>query len=340
MLRNLIKSCWLIAMSVVLVCGVYPAALWAIGQVFFPFQANGSVLEGPDGKPVGSLLVAQPFTKDEYFQPRPSAASYDATASASSALAVSNYGLRDRVARTIGPLAAYEGGPKNGQPVAPDVEAWFQADKFGGQPHIVAQWADAHNSLAQSWVTGDPTHGAYVDDWSKMHQAVVDQWIKDHPDTPKPQASDLAVVFFENFSNEHPGMFPSPVTHTSADGKTTTTAIEPVNAGSDIQSDFFAMWRDDHPDVALGQVPGDLVTASGSGLDPNITLQNAEFQLDRVAGKWAQDTHGDQAKVRSQIEGILQNAAYAPGYGLFGGEKIVNVLQVNLELRKQFGPPA
>ena len=68
-------------------CLIYPAVLWAIGQTIFPFQANGSILQGPDGKAVGSLLIAQPFTKDEYFQPRPSAASYDASASASSTLA-------------------------------------------------------------------------------------------------------------------------------------------------------------------------------------------------------------------------------------------------------------
>jgi potassium-transporting ATPase KdpC subunit len=47
-----------------------------------------------------------------------------------------------------------------------------------GQPHIVAQWADAHNSLAQAWVTADPTHGQYVDDWAKKHVSVVQQWIK------------------------------------------------------------------------------------------------------------------------------------------------------------------
>jgi potassium-transporting ATPase KdpC subunit len=134
--------------AVILLCGVYPAILWGIGQTLWPFEVNGSILIGPDGKPVDSLLVAQPFTKDEYFQPRPSAASYDATASASSALAVSNYTLRDRVARSIGPIAVYSGGPKKGQQVAPDVEAWFQADKFGGKPGIVAQWAGAHNSLA------------------------------------------------------------------------------------------------------------------------------------------------------------------------------------------------
>ena len=168
MLRYFGKSLVLIAVSVVIVCGAYPAILWVIGQTLFPFQANGSIVRNGDGAVIGSMLVAQPFTKDEYFQPRPSAASYDATASASSALAASNYALRDRVARSIGPIAVYSGGPKKGQPVAPDVEAWFQADKFGGQPGVVAQWADAHNSLAQTWVTSDLKHAAYVDAWAKV----------------------------------------------------------------------------------------------------------------------------------------------------------------------------
>ena len=65
--------------------------------------------------------------------------------------------------------------------------------------------------------------------------------------------------------------------------------MEPVKEGSDIQSIFFDMWRQEHPDVDLQDVPGDLVTASASGLDPHITLQNAEYQLDRVASKWAAD---------------------------------------------------
>ena len=111
-------------------CGIYPLALWAIGQTVFPFQANGSLLTGPDGTVVGSRLIAQPFTKDEYFQPRPSAASYNASASASSALAPSNYLLRDRVARTLGPIVKYRAGAKSGQLVAPDIEAWFQEDQL------------------------------------------------------------------------------------------------------------------------------------------------------------------------------------------------------------------
>src|SRR5271168_642518 len=178
MLRYLTKSAWLLAITVVVVCGIYPGILWVIGRTLFPFQVNGSIVRSDDGKVIGSLLVAQPFTKDEYFQPRPSAASYDATASTSSGLAPSNYALRDRVARTLGPIVTYASGDKKSELVAPDVEAWFQADKFGGAAHIVAQWADAHNSLAQGWVTADSTHGAYVDAWSKAHDAVVQDWIK------------------------------------------------------------------------------------------------------------------------------------------------------------------
>ena len=338
MLLYVSKSLWLIGVSVVILCGVSPGILWAIGQTVFPFQANGSIVKDGDGKVIGSLLVAQPFSKDEYFQPRPSAASFDATASTSSGYGASNYTLRDRVARVIGPLATYADGPNKGKAVAPEVEAWFQADKFGGNPHIVGQWADAHNSLAQGWVTGDPTHGAYVDAWSTTHDADVKDWIKANPATPQPKASDLAVVFFKSFSNDHPGMFPSSVTKTGADGKPATD-IEPVNSGSDIQSMYFDMWRTDHPDVAINDVPGDLVTASASGLDPHITYANAEFQLDRVAAKWADDKKRDPAELRKEIESILADRAFAPWGGSIG-EKIVNVLEVNLELHKRYGDPA
>src|SRR5277367_95061 len=114
MLRYLTKSALLIGITVVIVCGVYPGILWVIGQTLFPFQANGSIVRGDDGKVIGSMLVAQPFTKDEYFQPRPSAASYDATASTSSGFAPSNYALRDRVARALGPIVTYAAGDKKG----------------------------------------------------------------------------------------------------------------------------------------------------------------------------------------------------------------------------------
>jgi potassium-transporting ATPase KdpC subunit len=337
MMRHLSKSILLMVFAVAICCGLYPLTLWVIGQTFFHDQANGSLIRDAAGTVVGSRLIAQPFTKDEYFHPRPSAPSYDASASAPSNLAASNYALRARVAGTIGPIATYASGAQAGQPVAPDVQAWFQKDMFQGQPHLVAQWADAHNSLAQAWVKADPSHAAYVDEWSKAHPAVVAQWVKDNPDTPEPQAADLAVVFFDSFSNDFPGRFPAAVEHQTADGKT-ETAIEPVKDGADIQSTFFDMWRQEHPDVALQDVPADLVMASGSGLDPHITLDNAKFQLDRITDAWAKDTKRDPGHVRHDIEELLQQHTFAPGGGLFG-VPMVNVLELNLELRKRYGEP-
>jgi K+-transporting ATPase ATPase C chain len=337
MFRNVSKSVFLLFFTVILACGIYPLAVWAIGQSFFPFQANGSLLKDAKGNVVGSKLIAQPFTKDEYFQPRPSAASYNASASSSSALAVSNYALRDRVARTLGPIVKYSQGPKAGQLVAPDVEAWFQKDQFQGAAHVVGQWADLHNGLASAWVGADPTHGAYVDSWSKAHPDLVALFIKNNPGTPKPQAADLAVVFFEDFSKTHPGMFPSPVTSKGKDGKPVTN-IEPVKVGSDIQTTFFDMWRQDHPDAQLQDVPGDMVTSSGSGLDPDITLQNAQYQSDRVAGKWASDLKRDPKQVMAEVNDILNSHATAP-FGGLAGEKMVNVLEVNLALYNLYGSP-
>src|SRR5208337_1970822 len=119
MMKYLSKSFLLLIFGVAITCIIYPLVLWVIGQTLFPFQANGSMVKGPDGKLVGSLLIAQPFTKDEYFQPRPSAVSYDASASGSSSLAPTNYTLRDRVARAIAPVARYASGPQAGQVVGP-----------------------------------------------------------------------------------------------------------------------------------------------------------------------------------------------------------------------------
>ena len=84
------KSVLLLTLSIVIWYGVYPLSLWVIGQSNFPFEANGSMLTGPESKVVGPPQIAQPFTKNEYLQPRLSAASYDASASTSSAVSASN----------------------------------------------------------------------------------------------------------------------------------------------------------------------------------------------------------------------------------------------------------
>src|SRR4029077_16363089 len=83
---------------------VYPAAVWAVGQVAFKHQANGSFVRSGDNV-IGSSLIGQSFAdKDgnpipKYFQPRPSAAGngYDATSSGGSNLGPSNPKLFDEV---------------------------------------------------------------------------------------------------------------------------------------------------------------------------------------------------------------------------------------------------
>jgi len=57
----------------VLCCGLYPLAVWALGQAAFPAQAKGSLLV-KDGTVWGSALIAQEFKGEKYFHPRPSAA--------------------------------------------------------------------------------------------------------------------------------------------------------------------------------------------------------------------------------------------------------------------------
>ena len=118
-MRYVAKSVLLLGFTLVICCGVYPLVIWAIGQTVFPEQANGSLLRGPDGTIVGSRLIAQPFTKDEYLQPRPSAASYDGAASGATNWAASNYLLRDRVARILGLIVKYRSGAKKGELVGP-----------------------------------------------------------------------------------------------------------------------------------------------------------------------------------------------------------------------------
>ena len=88
------------AVSLVLCVVVYPLALLAFAQAV-PGSAKGSIVDGPDGQPVGSRHIAQAFANEKYFQPRPSAVDYNAAGSGGSNLGASNPKLRERVVETL-----------------------------------------------------------------------------------------------------------------------------------------------------------------------------------------------------------------------------------------------
>lgn len=78
-----------------------------------------------------------------------------------------------------------------------------------------------------------------------------------------------------------------------------------------------------NPGVSKSEIPMDLLTASGSGLDPHISVQAAKVQVKRIAS------------IRGIAEGNLLQLILAktekPLFGLFGPEK-VNVLELNIAL--------
>lgn len=89
----------------------YPLLMTGLAKVLFPRQAEGSLIVR-NGQVIGSELIAQSFTSDKYFHPRPSAAGngYDATSSGGTNLAQSNAKLPVRMQADIDKLAAENPG--------------------------------------------------------------------------------------------------------------------------------------------------------------------------------------------------------------------------------------
>ncbi|MCU0704277.1 MAG: potassium-transporting ATPase subunit C [Fimbriiglobus sp.] len=320
----------LTAASLAICCVFYPAALWAVGQGLFPSNANGSLVTAPDGRMVGSSQVAQGFTADHYFWSRPSAAGYDAAATGGSNWGANNPKLRDRAARQLGPLVRYKAGSRSaagGRTPQADMAAWF-----GREPDRASAWAGEYTVAAAAWAKdgadGDTPgpNGAYVLAWAKDHPEVLTDWQKGHPSAdPKPE--DVVAPFFASFAKAHPGQWPSGV---EGNGQ---KRVEPATASPEVAGWVFDLWLQDPANrdkvADLQPVPADMVTASGAGLDPHITLRNAlsVYQLGRVAA-----TRGVPA---DRLAAVVDELSFTPLSGLTG-EPLVNVLELNLELDRRF----
>jgi potassium-transporting ATPase KdpC subunit len=150
----------------------YPLLVTGIAGTLFPRKAAGSLIL-KDGQVIGSELLAQSFTSDKYFHPRPSAAGngYDATSSGGSNLAQSNKTLVDRIQGSIDKLSAENPGKPvpidlvtiSGSGLDPDITpdaAQFQAPRIakarGLSEERIEQLIGEHTAKRQLGVLGEP----------------------------------------------------------------------------------------------------------------------------------------------------------------------------------------
>jgi len=133
-LSELRTALLLTAVFAVLLCGVYPLAVWAGGQAFFSSKANGSLVTEADGTVRGSALLGQSFTSDKYFNSRPSAAGagYDATSSSGTNFGPTSQKLADSIKAAV---AAYRAS-NHLAPDAPVPADAVTSSASGLDPHI------------------------------------------------------------------------------------------------------------------------------------------------------------------------------------------------------------
>ncbi|HEV2458702.1 MAG TPA: potassium-transporting ATPase subunit C [Ktedonobacterales bacterium] len=225
-------------MTIVLVvlCGViFPLLVFAIGQVAFPTQANGSLVTDGQGHVVGSSLIGQQFTQPFYFHGRPSVVAYNGAGSGSSAIGPTNPQLLigNGTQVTVAPGAA---PPPGATPVPGKPHTYYVPGSYLGVTNYAAQFRK-ENGLSR--------------------------------DTP---------------------------------------------------------------------LPPDIVTASGSGLDPDISVQAAMLQVNRVVA--ARKLLGG-ANAHVTVDRVMALIAqHTEGRQLgFMGEQYVNVLDLNLSLDALYGSP-
>jgi K+-transporting ATPase ATPase C chain len=362
---------WLLGLTVLVVCVIYPLCLWVVGQTVFPTRAAGSLIDA-EGNPTtdpskarGSRLIAQPFKQARYFQPRPSAVGYSAgpmPSSGGSNLAASNPLLRDRVARQLGPIVRFEKGDRAGQRVGPVVQEWFieQPDGFLGK------WAKQNPTLAQRWVKDDDNKKgvlawlkappSMLEDWRKKQdpapeKAVFDKALGDpnHPLVAK-ALDDLAVPFFEHFAQTYPKQVKK------VKGKKEVTAFWPIPSqlklpNGEIRDTLAArsIQRNDTAITDLQAVMFDPWLAAHPEQAGNIKKVPADMVLASGSGL---DPHITRRNANYQLPDVIAARAKDSGvdrhevkwrieeildqhsFRPFGflGDELVNVVEVNIEM--------
>lgn len=130
--RTLIRPAIMMTLLLCVLTGlVYPGVVTGLAQLFFPRQANGSLIER-EGRVVGSELIGQPFAGARYFHGRPSATGYNAAASAASNKGPTDFTLADTLIRLAVDSAVVLDGATPGEVPAD----YVTGSGSGLDPHI------------------------------------------------------------------------------------------------------------------------------------------------------------------------------------------------------------
>jgi K+-transporting ATPase ATPase C chain len=230
----------------VVVSGIYPAIVWGLSQLLFPWQANGSLIDRDgnrvtkDDQAVGSALLGQNFSDAKYFHPRPSSAGngYDPTSS---------------------------GGSNLGPTSAKLINGTTKKDDKGNE---VVDFDGVHDRIVHYCVENNIEFDSSTP-------------LKEFQDK---QGSPDDVKLIKAFNADGPLVF-----------------------------------------MPKREIPADAVTASGSGLDPHISVENAKIQAGRVAAA---------RKISpSKVNELIGQFTEGPDLGFLGDPR-VNVLRLNLALDK------
>lgn len=271
----------------------YPVFIWLVAQIpGLHDKAEGSILTA-NGKPVGSKLIGQLFTdKDgnplpQYFQSRPSAAG-------------TGYDPTSSSASNLGPESILD-TPADPAKLASDA---------GFKPSLLTLVCTRSAAVGQlegvdgsrSFCTGGGVGAVLsVIGPRDAHGNVI------HP-TQVVSVNEPCQTTQAPFLANYEGV-----------------RVECAKYGEDYSLGQIVPIRGAAP--ATPAVPADAVTASGSGLDPNISPAYADIQITRVA----KARHVSPDQIRAVLAGFRAGRSLG-----FFGEPTVNVLQLNLQLDRKY----
>jgi hypothetical protein len=177
--------------------------------------------------------------------------------------------------------------------------------------------------------------------WAERYPTLRDGWLQDNAAAVKTwqEENPSDKEFFAAFAAANPRKWPA----------VEERRVTPADGGDEVRKTFFDLWLQDPAGgrgAELEKVPADYVTASGSGLDPHISLRNARFQTPRVVEERARLYREGRAKasrpvpgverteaaVRREVDRLVDDHAFSPMWGPAGGDQLVNVLELNLAL--------